>query len=261
MLPVDKLSNKTTGVARLSCHFWRESSLQGYRCIKNLSQSWNLGYPTEYGQWFMGGHKGTHPSGKILNVFFLLHKGKKTWYYTTKLCSIIPWKLPWYNTTKCMIQSCAVRAFSHFLIIKKVSGIATHSRRGTCEVGALCVAIACQYACHQRRFYALCSWRNVYALDSWKIIMSSQILNYFISLRVRKCGFTHALRAKIRIFTPRDIKFRTILVRRNVFLTTFHRTRIVMYYFIILFFCLPILSINLCIYLWALTALTLVGGA
>ena len=34
---------------------------------------------------------------------------------------------------------------------------------------------------------------------------------YFISLRVRKCGFTHASRAEIRIFTPRDIKFRTIL--------------------------------------------------
>ena len=34
----------------------------------------------------------------------------------------------------------------------------------------------------------------------------------FISLRVRKCGFTDASRAKIRIFTPRDIKFRTILV-------------------------------------------------
>ena len=27
-----------------------------------------------------------------------------------------------------------------------------------------------------------------------------------------KCGFTHASRAEIRIFTPRDIKFRTILV-------------------------------------------------
>ena len=40
----------------------------------------------------------------------------------------------------------------------------------------------------------------------------------FISLRVRKCGFTHASRAEIRVFTPRDIKFRTILVRKNVFL-------------------------------------------
>ena len=29
----------------------------------------------------------------------------------------------------------------------------------------------------------------------------------YISLRVRKCGFTHASRAEIRIFTPRDIKF------------------------------------------------------
>ena len=37
----------------------------------------------------------------------------------------------------------------------------------------------------------------------------------FISLRVRKCGFTHASRAEIRIFTPRDIKFRTILVRKT----------------------------------------------
>ena len=42
----------------------------------------------------------------------------------------------------------------------------------------------------------------------------------FISLRVRKCGFTHASHAEIRIFTPRDIKFRTILVRKNVFLTS-----------------------------------------
>ena len=42
----------------------------------------------------------------------------------------------------------------------------------------------------------------------------------FISLRVRKCGFTHASRAEICIFTPRDIKFRTILVRKNVFLTS-----------------------------------------
>ena len=37
----------------------------------------------------------------------------------------------------------------------------------------------------------------------------------FISLRVRKCGFTHASRAEIRIFTPRDIKFRTILVPKT----------------------------------------------
>ena len=29
-----------------------------------------------------------------------------------------------------------------------------------------------------------------------------------------KCGFTHASRAEIRIFTPRDIKFRTTLVRK-----------------------------------------------
>ena len=34
----------------------------------------------------------------------------------------------------------------------------------------------------------------------------------FISLWVRKCGFTHDSRAEIRIFTPRDIKFRTIFV-------------------------------------------------
>ena len=38
---------------------------------------------------------------------------------------------------------------------------------------------------------------------------------YFISFRVRKCGFTHASRAEIRIFTPHDIKFRTILVRKT----------------------------------------------
>ena len=30
-----------------------------------------------------------------------------------------------------------------------------------------------------------------------------------------KCCFTHASRAEIRIFTPRDIKFRTILVRKT----------------------------------------------
>ena len=46
------------------------------------------------------------------------------------------------------------------------------------------------------------------------------IKNIFISLRVRKCGFTHASRAEIRVFTPRDIKFRTILMRKNVFLTS-----------------------------------------
>ena len=96
----------------------------------------------------------------------------------------------------------------------------------------------------------------------------------FISLRVRKCGFTYASRAEIRIFTPRDIKFRTIRTIRIIFLDwrlsskldlssksektrankrfldecdyitrlrfvlqtrtcqkTFHRTRIVMYYY------------------------------
>ena len=37
----------------------------------------------------------------------------------------------------------------------------------------------------------------------------------FISLRVWKCGLTHASRAEILIFTPRDIKFRTILVRKT----------------------------------------------
>ena len=40
------------------------------------------------------------------------------------------------------------------------------------------------------------------------------IKNFYITPCV-KCGFTHALRAKIRIFTPRDIKFRTILVRKT----------------------------------------------
>ena len=50
-------------------------------------------------------------------------------------------------------------------------------------------------------------------------VPSPQVTN-FISLRVRKCGFTHASLAEIRIFTPRDIKFRTILVRKNVFLTS-----------------------------------------
>ena len=30
-----------------------------------------------------------------------------------------------------------------------------------------------------------------------------------------KCGFTHASRAEIHIFTPRDVKFRTILVRKT----------------------------------------------
>ena len=57
-----------------------------------------------------------------------------------------------------------------------------------------------------------------------------EVTNIFISLRVH---------AEIRIFTPRDIKFRTILVRKTfswqVWLhhtrqKTFHRTRIVMYY-------------------------------
>ena len=41
-----------------------------------------------------------------------------------------------------------------------------------------------------------------------------RIIN-FILLRVRKCGFTHVSRAEIRIFIPRDIKFRTILVRKT----------------------------------------------
>ena len=49
---------------------------------------------------------------------------------------------------------------------------------------------------------------------------SSQVKSIFISLRVRKGGFTHASRAEIRIFTPRDIKFRTILVRKIVLLTS-----------------------------------------
>ena len=30
-----------------------------------------------------------------------------------------------------------------------------------------------------------------------------------------KCGITHALHAEIRIFTPRDIKLRTILVQKK----------------------------------------------
>ena len=73
-------------------------------------------------------------------------------------------------------------------------------------------------------------------------LVISETTNMFISLRVCKCGFTHASRAEVRIFTPRDIKFRTILVLKNVFLTsvithtrqkTFHRTRIVMYYYVV----------------------------
>ena len=39
--------------------------------------------------------------------------------------------------------------------------------------------------------------------------------NIFYITPCVKCGFTHALRAEIRIFTPRDIKFRTILVRKT----------------------------------------------
>ena len=45
-------------------------------------------------------------------------------------------------------------------------------------------------------------------------IVSSYIIygvNIFISPRVRKRGFTHAKRAEIRIFTPRDIKFRIVM--------------------------------------------------
>ena len=33
----------------------------------------------------------------------------KTWCYITKLCSIIPWKLPWYNTKKIVILYLALR--------------------------------------------------------------------------------------------------------------------------------------------------------
>ena len=73
--------------------------------------------------------------------------------------------------------------------------------------------------------------------------------NYLYITPCVKCGFTHASRAEIRIFTPRDIKFRTILVRKKfswrvfdyitrlrLVLQThtrpkkFCRTRIVMYY-------------------------------
>ena len=53
-----------------------------------------------------------------------------------------------------------------------------------------------------------------------KIFFCQYVKYIFISLRSRKCGFTHASRAEIRVFTPHDIKFRTILVRKNVFLTS-----------------------------------------
>ena len=39
---------------------------------------------------------------------------------------------------------------------------------------------------------------------------------FYITPRV-KCGFTHAAGAEIRIFTPLDIKFRKILVRKTFF--------------------------------------------
>ena len=75
---------------------------------------------------------------------------------------------------------------------------------------------------------------------------------YFYITPCVNCGFTHASCAEIRILTPRDIKFRTILIRKTfswrVWLhhspsaragnshpsETFHRTRIVMYYYFIL---------------------------
>ena len=28
---------------------------------------------------------------------------KKSWYHTTKICGIIPWKLPWYDTMKIVV--------------------------------------------------------------------------------------------------------------------------------------------------------------
>ena len=51
--------------------------------------------------------------------------------------------------------------------------------------------------------------RLVVATQYWK-----QNYKFYITPCV-KCDFTHASRAKIRIFTPRDIKFRTILVRKT----------------------------------------------
>ena len=41
------------------------------------------------------------------------------------------------------------------------------------------------------------------------------MINIFYITPCVKCGFTHATRAEIRIFTPRNIKFRTILVRKT----------------------------------------------
>ena len=41
------------------------------------------------------------------------------------------------------------------------------------------------------------------------------LVNSFYITPCVKCGFTHASRAEIRIFTPRDIKFRIILVRKT----------------------------------------------
>ena len=43
---------------------------------------------------------------------------------------------------------------------------------------------------------------------------------FFTSEYIRLEAQWHASRAEIRIFTPRDIKFRTILVRKNGFLTS-----------------------------------------
>ena len=40
-------------------------------------------------------------------------------------------------------------------------------------------------------------------------------INIFYFTPCVKCDLTHASRAEIRIFTPRDIKFRTILVRKT----------------------------------------------
>ena len=62
-------------------------------------------------------------------------------------------------------------------------------------------------------------------------LQRSQEKNHFISLRVRKCGFTHASRAEKRFLDKCDYITRLRLVlQTHTRQKKVHRTRIVMYY-------------------------------
>ena len=123
-----------------------------------------------------------------------------------------------------------------------MSGL-SHAILFGCKIKYSLLTLVHRFKCKQRVVHY-----SPYMLH-WNNSLKHREMWFYITLCV-KCGFTHTSHAEIRLFTPSDIKFCTILVRKtfswwvwlhhttslrlvlqtNTRQKKFYRTHIVMYY-------------------------------